>query len=591
MPPVVAMRRFASGEVTPELYAGTDTQAYLTGLRRLRNAYVMRMGGVQSRAGTLYKGTTKNNGAVRLFSVVFDVNENYVLEFGNLYLRVWRDGSLVSVGTPAAWLTGTAYTAGTVRANGGTNYVCILDHTSGASTEPGVGASWTTNWYALTGTTFEYPTPYTTAQLSALQIAYLYHVVTIVHPSQPPANLTWLADASWVLADIDFTETASGLAAPTSVAIDVSTGAGIGWVVTATDSLGNESASSLFVQSNVVAGAGAFAAEAALAATPVTVSWNSVSGASGYNVYRKASDGTNYALLLNTPSTSYTDNGFIFISTYDIVAPGSSEIVAGLFAATDKYPAVVGAYQQRLLLAATNDDPDNVYASRSANPYDFSVSDPLVDSDALSWRQVGQRLNRIRFFSEIGARLIQFTDTGETFVQGSEDNILRPGEINPRQISWNGISPTVPPLLVDDTALYVQARGTQVRDLVPVNQEGYTGTELSRTALHFFDGYEIVDAAYQKVPHSVCWFVRDDGKVVSLTYVREGGIFGFALHDFGGVVERIVTVWEGDEDAVYAVVRRTIDGSTVRYMERMDNRIAASPVLMDAAVTSTGLVE
>lgn len=45
-----------------------------------------------------------------------------------------------------AWLTATDYDAGNMVFNDGSAYVCILDHTSGASSEPGTGGSWTTYW-------------------------------------------------------------------------------------------------------------------------------------------------------------------------------------------------------------------------------------------------------------------------------------------------------------------------------------------------------------------------------------------------------------------------------------------------------------
>lgn len=45
-----------------------------------------------------------------------------------------------------AWTTSTVYALRDTVQNNGSSYVCILAHTSGASTEPGVGASWTTNW-------------------------------------------------------------------------------------------------------------------------------------------------------------------------------------------------------------------------------------------------------------------------------------------------------------------------------------------------------------------------------------------------------------------------------------------------------------
>jgi len=45
-----------------------------------------------------------------------------------------------------SWLTGTAYDVGIWVQNDGGTYACILAHTSGASTEPGTGASWATYW-------------------------------------------------------------------------------------------------------------------------------------------------------------------------------------------------------------------------------------------------------------------------------------------------------------------------------------------------------------------------------------------------------------------------------------------------------------
>ena len=48
-----------------------------------------------------------------------------------------------------AWLTATAYAVNDGTSNGGSSYICTQAHTSGASTEPGVGASWATYWSVL----------------------------------------------------------------------------------------------------------------------------------------------------------------------------------------------------------------------------------------------------------------------------------------------------------------------------------------------------------------------------------------------------------------------------------------------------------
>jgi len=85
----------------------------------------------------------------------------------------------------------------------------------------------------------------------------------------------------------------------------------------------------------------------------------------------------------------------------------------------------------------------------------------------------------------------------------------------------------------------------------------------------------------------VVWAVRDDGVLLSLTYVRELGILGWAHHDTLGEIESVCCVPEGTVDAVYAVVKRTINAQTKRFVERFGNRLATSPVLADASATVT----
>jgi hypothetical protein len=121
----VSQRSFSAGEISPAMYARSDMERYATALRTLRNAVVLRTGGVQSRPGTEYLGSTKGDGEARLVSAVFDTTANYVLEFGDEYVRFWKNGALITITTPAAWLTGQTYTVGTLRSESGTNYLCL----------------------------------------------------------------------------------------------------------------------------------------------------------------------------------------------------------------------------------------------------------------------------------------------------------------------------------------------------------------------------------------------------------------------------------------------------------------------------------
>jgi hypothetical protein len=582
-----ALRSFSSGELAPTLYARTDLQRYAQGVKTARNVTVQRTGGLQSRPGTEYLGTTKGNGIARLEAVVFDTDQAFVLEFGNLYVRFWLDGALITRAASGAWSgSSVAYAVNTIVSNGGVNYLCIVAHTSGASTEPGVGASWQTNWYALEDDIYEWPTPWDDEDIWEMQVrGYQLNTVPIVHPDFAPRVLTRTNNATWVLAEIDFEENDT---IPVNVAITGGAGTGVGFTVTSLNADGVESPAGPYVRTDLPLNDWA-TVQSTLTGTPRSLTWDAVTGAVGYNIYIDWAGGgaTTSWRAFGTPSTSAAITGGLIFGGVAFVGPPS---VFANFGTSGAYPSVVGAYQQRLLLAGSNDEPDVVYASQTANPYNFNTSVPILDADALSWRQVGTRLNRIRHFAEAARVLWQFSDHAEFVIQGAEDSLLVPGAVNPRQFSANGSAIHPPPLSVNDSALYVQARGGIVRDLFPIEASGFGGSDLTLMSAHLVDGYTIEDWCYEQTPNSVIWAVRNDGVLLSLTYVRELGVLGWARHDTDGAFESVACVPEVTRDSVYAVVRRTVNSNTVRYVERFQDRLAETPVCVDAAAAVlTGL--
>lgn len=569
-----AQRNLSAGEVAPSIYGRVDIGAYQSGLRILENGYVLRTGGVQSRPGTVYKGTTKGSGVARLVPCVFDDDQNYVLEFGNLYVRFWRDGAPVEVSSPAAWVTATAYTAGEAVENGGDNYVCILAHTSGASTEPGVGASWETNWYLLVGNIYELPTPYATAILSELQFAASLGVLRIAHNTVAMEKLVREGETEWYFAEV---ESEPSQAIPTNLAVEVggvpaTAGTNAGYKVTAYSlSTLSESLPTAAVTTNVTPSG----------ANIHTVSWTAASGATSYRIYKSLAGGA-FGYVASVTDTDWADDGSATIDSTTVPPEQQSD-----FTTAGAYPGVLGAFQQRIFHGGSTNQPDFVRASASADLDNFTVGGSITDSSALSYRMVNSRVVRPRHFVDVAGRLVQFSNIGEVIVEGGESGIITPTAINPRFISQNGCAVYPAPLPVHDSALYVQARGSLVRDLRPTE----AGSDLTLTASHLVDGYTLTDWCYQQTPNSIVWAVRSDGVLLSLTYQRESGVFGWARHVTDGTVEAVCCVPEGTEDAVYLVVNRTINGSTVRYIERLANRQAAYPytVCADSAVVATGV--
>jgi hypothetical protein len=97
--------------------------------------------------------------------------------------------------------------------------------------------------------------------------------------------------------------------------------------------------------------------------------------------------------------------------------------------------------------------------------------------------------------------------------------------------------------------------------------------------------------AYAKAPQPVVWFVSSSGKLLGLTYVPEQQIGAWHQHDTDGVFESCTVVAEGGEDVLYCVIRRTIGGNSVRYVERMASRQftdQADAFFVDCGLTYSG---
>jgi hypothetical protein len=297
--------------------------------------------------------------------------------------------------------------------------------------------------------------------------------------------------------------------------------------------------------------------------TPRVVSWTEADNAQGYNVYKRK-DGI-FGFIGYTEAPRFTDNGITADTT--ITPP----VENNPFKYTDSYPSAVSYYQQRRVFANSNNEPEKIWATKSGNFANLTQSAPIRDDDAVIWQMVGAQVNEVRHMIEMG-KLVVLTSGGEWTIEGDSAGILRPTDINPKQHGYNGAN-DLKPIIVGGSVLYVQARGSIVRDLgYDFNSDGYRGNDLTIFSAHLFDNYTLIDWCYQQIPHSVVWAVRDDGTLLGLTYVKEHQIVGWHHHDFDGVVESVCSVPEGTEDALYLLINRTINGATVRYVERMASR-------------------
>lgn len=78
-----------------------DVQKYANGAKEVFNYLIRPQGGATRRSGSLYEATCKDStGEVRLHKFEFSDEDTFLLEFGNLYVRIHVGASVVDVVTP-----------------------------------------------------------------------------------------------------------------------------------------------------------------------------------------------------------------------------------------------------------------------------------------------------------------------------------------------------------------------------------------------------------------------------------------------------------------------------------------------------------
>lgn len=627
-------RSFSGGEVTPEFWGRIDDLKYQTGLSLCRNFITKPHGPAENRSGFAFVREVKNSARkVRLIPFSFSTTQTMVLEFGDQYIRFHTQGATLLVpsapvfaatrtvgsvdtatnfisglgttdvaadgeaivfattGTfPGGLVGGTVYYgrdsgfgefkvsatpggaaidltsagSGTITFNRyyvvgnlveylGTTYYCFANN-SGLPTN----ASF---WYPLPSAAYEIPTPYLEADLFDLRYVQSSDVLTIVHPNYAPRELRRLGATNWVLQTINFNPAINPpAAAPTVTATRASSPTNLRdylYKITAMvdgsteESLG--SATGTTNQTNNLLQTGAFN----------VITWGAVAGAGRYRIYRE--DNGLFGYVGETDGLTFKDEGVT--PDLSITPPNIKPIFTG----AGNYPTAVSYYQQRRVFGGTATQPQNVWMTRSGTESNITYSLPSRDDDMLSFKVSAREANTIRHIVPL-QDLVLLTSSAEWRLDGS-NGPLTPSNIKVGPQAYVGCN-NATPIIVNNSLLYAAARGGHVREMgFSQDAGGYITGDLSLRATHLFDTLRIEDMAYAKAPIPLCWMVSSNGKLLGFTYIPEQNIGAWHQHDtINGKFESIAVVTEGEEDALYCVVKRQINGQQVRYVERLHTR-------------------
>lgn len=596
------LRSFAGGEITPEMFGRLDLTKYQTGVAKAENFRTLAHGPLTRRPGLYYinEGHDSTN-PVWLIPFIFSATQAILLELGHLTMRFHTSAGTVLEASQVATTTPNtinalahgysngdgvylAATAGWPAALSGrfakvagatVNAFALTDLAGNVMTFAGGGTGTVARVYTLA-------TTFAGSSLSSLRFAQNADVLTFTQSNGVARELRRSGPTNWTLTDISFAPTATVPTGPAATATiphpaDATTQS---YVVTSvlSDLVTESTQSATATCSNNLAVAGNFN----------TITWTTT-GAARYYIYKLQSGVFGY--IGQTTTLSFVDNN---IQPDTLTTPPSSTVdlntgtaVGGL----SDYPIAVTYFERRRWFAGTPYKPQNIWATRNATESNLTSSIPARPDDALEFRIASNQQHAIRHLLPL-VDLVALTVGGEFRIFADGAAAITPDSLAIKQQGASGIS-EVAPVLAVESAFYVQHQGSFVRELSfdPTGVGRLNSTDVSIMAPHLFTDYTLVQMAYVRAPDPTLWCVRSDGTLLGLTYVPEQQVYGWHHHTTDGAFESIAVIPENNVDQLYAVVRRTISGRTVRMIERMLPRTFATQgdaFYVDAGLTYSG---
>lgn len=331
---------------------------------------------------------------------------------------------------------------------------------------------------------------------------------------------------------------------------------------------------------------------AALTNGAVTIVTLGVTGdGTGAEVEPVISAGVITAVSIVNPGSGYTA---ATVTVTNAAGGSGATFGAGVIDSTNNYPSTVTYIEQRRCFAATDSEPQKVWATRSATESNMSQSIPVRDDDAIVINLKATQQNRIRHLVPLND-LIALTAGSEVRIYAPNSDALTPASATPKTQSYVGAS-NVQPATAENSILYAQAQGGHIREFAyagsGIDGAVYQSNDISILAPHLVDGYSITDMAFSRTSACpVLWCVRSDGVLLGMTYVPGQNVRAWHQHSTTGTFESVCCVSESGEDVLYTVTKRTMRSRTVRSVERLHTRQfteAADAFHVDCGATYDG---
>lgn len=601
-----AQTNFTAGELSPRLYGRRDLARYDNGAGTLLNAIIQPHGGVTRRPGTRFVAQTKDaDNPVRLAPFRFNQAQAYILEFGDRYVRFYRNaGQVTGPDMNGATVTNGDFTSDIAGwTNNSTGGASIAhDATNGrlslvgsgsdaaAASQQVTSANTSVNDALVSFDVIGAPGDRVGLSSGALGgFAFLrnvgvgHHVVAVPASSGPPANDFHIHFAH----SLGKTLQVDNVAVLDNVPVELAT------PYAAADVFGlkiAQSADTLYIAhpdypphkllrygddewslERVYFTDGPYLDEnsSSKTMTPAATSGGNVQITSQENLFAASDVGRSIRLKhgatwgwgvivsVTSSTVARVDIKSNFGGTGGVTAwrlgawgeidtaPAVDQVPASEYLAVG-YPACVTFHEQRLCWAGEKNSPQMFRTSKSGDFENMAptTTDGAVEDDAaLNYRIGADQANAILWLQSQRS-LVLGTQGGTWPVRASSlDEPLTPTNIQFKRANTYG-SADVQPVTAGDVTLYLSPTGRKLRELAYLfERDNFAAPDLSILSEHITAG-GVVQMDFAQEPHGLVVMCRGDGTLLAMTYNREHEVIGWQRHLLGGGYQGGFARWE-----------------------------------------------
>lgn len=640
----IVVTNLTSGEISPLMMGRNDVQKYQNGAKEVFNYIVRTQGGVTRRSGGVVERECKDSsGKVRLHTFEFSESEAFLMEFGNLYVRIHVNGSVVDVVTPyesdqvhalsfdqsgdVVYICHPSHKQRTLSRFSDTNWVLAVYETedgpystkrgpqqditvqlsskSDTATLKSTGAVFTT-----VGNYVEFPDKdgaWSLARITAVVSPFEATVDRITNIVEDLSYETYIRSTGTISSAAGAITPSAALTLSgttiTSSASDVFTRYDVGKYVRASDTgvFGWYLITAFLTSATVTVNATPLTLDTYTYPTiRVTESNRLITGQltssaalfAATDVGRQVRLDFSAAITWGT-ITSYTNSTTVGVTLKRTIPLDPNDPTKipnngiatdwklGAFSETTGWPRCVALHQQRLWYAGTVSEPQSMWSSETDDYVSFATTEDnssVLDTSGISITLFSGRANTIVWMSS-GPTLLIGTTSSEWQLRPSNavNEAITPTNFSLTRQGRIGSHPRIPGILVGSSIIFIQRSGTRCWSLAyDYSIDAYDGTDLTVISDHILpNGQGVVQFCHQKEPFNQLWFVLNDGTAAVLTYEKKQEVYAWSRQVFSGpdaAIESVTTMPSLDYrgERVFAVIKRTIQGQTVRTVERID---------------------